>query len=75
MLDVIAPFTTREHTCGVDLIEPSLFVRIVPRKLAGAPHVIDTRIHTEARASLSKRGFGVEGRIRIRAATGDELAA
>lgn len=59
MLDVIAPFATSERTCGVDLIEPSRLVRIVPRKLSGAPHVVDTRIHTEALASLSKRGFGV----------------
>lgn len=58
-LDLIAPFATIERTRGVDLVRPARRVRIVPRKLGGAPHVEDTRIDTEGLAALERRGFDV----------------
>jgi uncharacterized protein (DUF433 family) len=58
-LDLIAPFTTQERTRGVDLARPAPRIRIVPRKLAGAPHVEGTRIDTEGLAALERRGFDV----------------
>lgn len=60
-LDLIAPFTTDEATRGVDLREPAPLVRIAPRRLAGAPHVVHTRIATESLAALRRRGFDVAG--------------
>jgi uncharacterized protein (DUF433 family) len=42
---------------GPDLVEPRPRVRIVPGKLAGAPHVKDTRVETEALAALLTRGL------------------
>lgn len=57
VLDVIAPFSTLERTRGVDLRAPAEHVRILPRRLAGAPHVSGTRIDTESLAALRSRGF------------------
>jgi uncharacterized protein (DUF433 family) len=62
LIDLIAPFDTEEGTHGPDLQRPSEFVRILPRKLSGAPHVVDTRIATESLYALSVRGFS-EDRI------------
>lgn len=64
-LDLIAPFTTVERTRGVDLLKPAKLVRIVPRKLGGAPHILGTRIDTEGLAALEKRGFDVPGIQRL----------
>lgn len=56
-IDLIAPFEATEGTRGPDLREPSMFARILPRRLSGAPHVIDTRIETQAIFALAERGF------------------
>lgn len=59
-LDLIAPFDSLEGGRGPDLVAPRPLVRILPRKMAGAPHVLDTRVETEALYALSRRGFGLE---------------
>jgi uncharacterized protein (DUF433 family) len=58
-LDVIASFAMIPGLQGPDLLEPRPHLRIVPGKLAGSPHVNDTRIETQAIAALHKRGFDV----------------
>jgi uncharacterized protein (DUF433 family) len=57
VIDLIAPFTADEGLRGPDLARPSQFVRIVPRKLAGAPHIVETRVETQALHTLEVRGF------------------
>lgn len=52
MLDVLLPFTFGQTTRGPDLTVPRPRLRIIPGKLAGAPHVVDTRIETQALAAL-----------------------
>lgn len=58
-VDVIAPFDTSVGTRGPDLRAPRPSLRIVPGKLAGEPHVANTRLETLAIAALSGRGFTV----------------
>jgi uncharacterized protein (DUF433 family) len=65
LLDVIAPFETRERTHGVDLQRPSTFVCILPRRLSGSPHVVGTRIDTQGLAALQRRGFDPSGIVRL----------
>ena len=69
-VDLIGPFEIEGHR-GPDLARPRPMLRIVPGKLAGAPHVSGTRIETEALAALALRGFEP---VRI-AALYPELAA
>jgi uncharacterized protein (DUF433 family) len=61
LLDLIAPFETREGTRGPDLIRPRPELRIVPGKLGGSPHVVGTRNETCAIAALAKDDFTVDG--------------
>jgi uncharacterized protein (DUF433 family) len=60
LMDVLAPFSTLEGLRGPDLAAPRPHLRIVPRKLSGAPHVIDTRVETQAIEALASRGYPVE---------------
>ena len=61
LLDVIAPFDLwKRGTIGPDLHAPRPHLRIVPGKLAGAPHVAETRVATEALAALAARHMPVE---------------
>lgn len=55
LLDVLRPFEIGETQRGPDLVAPRPRLRIVPGKLAGAPHVHRTRIGTEALAALHRR--------------------
>ena len=57
MLDVLRPFEIGESTRGPDLVAPRPRLRIVPGKLAGAPHVRQTRIETQVLAALGARGM------------------
>jgi uncharacterized protein (DUF433 family) len=59
ILDLIAPFSMIPALQGPDLLVPRPHLRIVPGKLAGSPHVNDTRIETQAIAALHNRGFDV----------------
>ena len=65
LIDLIAPFTADEGLRGPDLARPSEFVRIVPRKLAGAPHIRETRVETQALHTLELRGFSPERIARL----------
>jgi uncharacterized protein (DUF433 family) len=58
MLDLLAPFSSREGLRGPDLTAPRPLLRIVPGKLAGSPHIELTRIETQALAALERRGIG-----------------
>lgn len=60
ILDVLAPFESGLGARGPDLMRPGEFLRISPRRLAGAPHVLETRVETEALYTLSARGFTPE---------------
>jgi uncharacterized protein (DUF433 family) len=57
MLDLLAPFASREGLRGPDLSAPRPLLRIVPGKLAGSPHIERTRIETQALAALERRGI------------------
>lgn len=57
MLDLLRPFELGGDVHGPDLVAPRPRLRIVPGKLAGAPHVHRTRIETEALAALARRGM------------------
>lgn len=55
-LDLLAPFGEGEVR-GPDLRSPRPHLRIVPGKLAGEPHVEQTRLETRALAALHDRGY------------------
>jgi len=65
VLDLIAPFTTREGTKGPDLVRPRSELRIVPGKLGGSPHVVHTRLETRTLAALAEEGFEVRTIYRL----------
>jgi uncharacterized protein (DUF433 family) len=56
-LDVTAPFATVEGGRGPDLHSPRPMLRIVPGKLGGSPHVLHTRLESQAVAALETRGL------------------
>jgi uncharacterized protein (DUF433 family) len=56
----IAPFTLHERSAGPDLMHPRPTLRIIPGKLGGSPHVVDTRIETRALSSLHDSGMSIE---------------
>jgi uncharacterized protein (DUF433 family) len=58
-LDLLRPLAIGRLVRGPDLVAPRPRLRIVPGKLAGAPHVQRTRIETEALAALRRRGLTV----------------
>lgn len=54
--DLLAPFDLAgQH--GPDLLRPRPHLRIVPLKVAGEPHIADSRITSRSLAALSRRGF------------------
>ena len=57
MFEVLRPFELGVEHRGPDLVKPRPRIRIVPGKLAGAPHVYRTRIETQALAALMARGL------------------
>ncbi len=57
-LDVLGPFDT-ESRQGPDLRRPRPHLRIIPGKLSGEPHLVSSRLTTQAVASLASRGFTV----------------
>jgi uncharacterized protein (DUF433 family) len=58
-LDLMAPFTA-EDRAGPDLRRPRPRLRIIPGKLAGAPHIEKTRLETQAVHALALRGIEPE---------------
>jgi uncharacterized protein (DUF433 family) len=57
LLSVIAPFPTAEGSRGPDLHAPRPRLRIVPGKLGGAPHVLRTRLESQALGALAASGL------------------
>jgi uncharacterized protein (DUF433 family) len=64
VVDLTAPFTIGEHR-GPDLLRPRPHLRIVPGKLAGAPHVEHTRVETEALAALASRDLPLDAIVEL----------
>jgi uncharacterized protein (DUF433 family) len=58
-LNLLAPFSTAEGTRGPDLVRPRPDLRIVPGRISGSPHIVDTRLETRALAALASDGFDV----------------
>jgi uncharacterized protein (DUF433 family) len=56
-LDLLAPFPVKEGGQGPDLLVPRPHLRIVPGKLGGAPHVVHTRLESQALGSLAVGGL------------------
>lgn len=65
LLDLVAPLTTVEGTHGPNLLCPRPLLRIVPKKLGGAPHVRGTRIETQSLESLRASGYTEEGIVNL----------
>jgi uncharacterized protein (DUF433 family) len=57
MLDLLAPFASREGLRGPDLSVPRPRLRIVPGKLGGSPHVVHTRLESQALGALAESGL------------------
>jgi uncharacterized protein (DUF433 family) len=60
VINIVAPFRTREGGCGPDLVRPRRKLLIVPGKLGGSPHVEHTRLETRALAALRNDGMSFE---------------
>jgi uncharacterized protein (DUF433 family) len=57
LLDVIEPFRSVEGSRGPHLVRPRPLLRIVPGKLGGSPHVLDTRLESQALGALAASGL------------------
>ncbi len=57
MLDLLAPFASREGLRGPDLSVPRPQLRIVPGKLGGSPHIVHTRLESQALGALAVSGL------------------
>lgn len=58
-VDLLAAFSSSSGAIGPDLRRPRPTLRIVPGKLAGEPHVEETRVPTSMLAALSRRHFKI----------------
>ncbi len=75
LIDLIAPFDTREGLHGPDLARPRPELRISPGKLGGSPHVAHTRVETRALSALADDGLNVATINRLYAyLTGTQIA-
>ncbi|HXO19076.1 MAG TPA: DUF433 domain-containing protein [Thermoanaerobaculia bacterium] len=59
IVDILGPFEGLEGIQGPDLRSPRPTLRIIPRKISGAPHIAGTRLPTLSIYSLSERGYTV----------------
>jgi uncharacterized protein (DUF433 family) len=59
-LDLVEVWKGGEEVIGPHLFEPRSTLRIIPGKLSGEPHVVDTRIPTKMLSSLQERGLAVD---------------
>lgn len=57
-LALTAPFSLGSSR-GPDLLRPRPHLRIVPSKVAGEPHLVSTRITSQAVAALERRGWPI----------------
>lgn len=58
-LDLVDVWQGSRGVMGPHLFEPGPTLRIIPGKLSGEPHVVDTRIPTRMLSSLRARGLEV----------------
>jgi uncharacterized protein (DUF433 family) len=56
-LEVLSPFPTGDGLRGPDLVAPRPRLRIVPGKLGGSPHVVHTRLESQALGALAESGL------------------
>ena len=56
-LDLIEAFESRGSIRGPNLAAPRPLLRIMPGKLGGSPHLLGTRLQTEALAAIVRRGM------------------
>jgi uncharacterized protein (DUF433 family) len=56
-LDILAPFPSADGLRGPDLVAPRPRLRIVPGKLGGSPHVVHTRLESQALGALAASGL------------------
>jgi uncharacterized protein (DUF433 family) len=56
-LNLIEVWDGGDGVVGPHLLEPRPNLRIIPGKLSGEPHVVDTRIPTKMISSLQRRGL------------------
>lgn len=74
LIELIAPFQIGgPERVGPDLRAPRPHLRILPGKLAGSPHIVDTRVETQSLAALAARRMPIE-RIASLYPSIDELA-
>jgi uncharacterized protein (DUF433 family) len=59
LVNIVGPFEGLEGTKGPDLLWPRPTLRIVPRKISGAPHIAGTRVPTQSIFALAERGLSV----------------
>jgi uncharacterized protein (DUF433 family) len=64
-LDLVEAWYGGNGVVGPHLFEPRPTLRIIPGKLSGEPHVVDTRIPTKMLLSLRARGLEVEAIIEL----------
>ncbi len=57
LLSVTDPFRALEGSRGPDLLRPRPLLRIVPGKLGGSPHVLHTRLESQALGALAESGL------------------
>jgi uncharacterized protein (DUF433 family) len=57
LLSVTDPFRADEGSRGPDLVRPRPLLRIVPGKLGGSPHVLHTRLESQALGALAESGL------------------
>ena len=65
LVNILGPFEGLEGTKGPDLMWPRPTLRIVPRKISGAPHILGTRLPTQSIFALAARGLSLEQIARI----------
>ncbi len=64
-LDLVEAWQGENGVVGPHLFEPRSTLRIIPGKLSGEPHVVDTRIPTTMLSSLRTRGLEVDAIIEL----------
>lgn len=75
VLDGSLPLVRPYRSTGPHLLEPRPALRIIPGKLAGEPHIRDTRIPTAMIFSMHRAGYSEEQVLRMYpAATASAIA-
>jgi uncharacterized protein (DUF433 family) len=64
-VDLLAAFEGSAGLRAPNLVEPRPTLRIIPGKLSGEPHVVDTRLPTNVVAAIADRGFDRQEIVRL----------